>query len=1436
MGQSSDSAWNLARGFKFATLPVVLCVLALALSAGRASAEPSDPSWGKEPEETVSPVRADMCLNGQWLFQPARATAVAQPQGGDWGLIRVPGAWHLANKRIPMPNLGAVGTGDAWQGLGTDPGDKAWEAVDRAWYERPIIIPAGWAGRGIVLQLARVSTDAEVWLDGVSCGRVAWPGGEIDLTPAAKPGTTQHLRLLVVAGLADSVEQVFMGPGAVQASVRAARLNSRGIIGDVVLHSRPIASFINDVFCRPSVRGKRLDVDVSLSGAKTGDIAFAAEACRLDGTVEKTFTATVPAAATVTLSFPWADPRLWDVDHGELYRLRLTALGAGIDDTYMQEFGFREFWIDGKKLVLNGTEFRMRPCDVDGLPGVSEAIDGWISGILGVGFNVAEFWPWDRNERGTLCWDDLWYEHADKAGLPIMGALASMSGLAKQWDDPAARGSWETAVTAELRHIRNHPSVLVWVHSPNRFGIHNDEDPRALGRPEVLSVSTEVGMDKIIAAGKAACAFVHTQDPTRPVTTHAGGAAGDIAMTNMYLNFTELQEQEEWLSAWVKDGQVPTLPGEFGFYPCCDFKRGRNYAGWNPTGSGATHSEPLITEWTASLRGSAAYRTESWQQRRVAPQYFQQGQDYKYSGGFWVHDPEPEKIEYEATLRTTRAWRTIGSTCAFVPFDYPGWWNHEFDKNGVKPADEPVTLAPFAPGNRGVWVPDLPRWQVTFLTPQAGREAPAAQALRRGFSPLLAWIVGPAEGDDPAAFASKDHAFAPGQAVAKRIAIVNGTREAAHAACHWQAMLDGKEFTAGDVNVDVAPGNNDFAPIAFTCPAVDAPTAGEIRLTCSVAGQPYPDTFAFRVIPHRVLDNVAVKVVDPSGVTTAWLRAAGATVTNWDGKPTTDLLVVGRNALAGKSSEDIKAFVTAGGRCLMMAESPDWFRANPALRVSREVVRRVFAVDPAHPVLDGLTEADLRDWAGSSTLVEAYPQPDAPGPMGTPPYGWHWGNRMAVTSAAIEKPHRSGWRPLLECDFDLAFSPLMELNLGAGRMWLCTLDLEDHVPGDAAATRLAQNLLAYAAAAKPEPRATHAVYLGDDAGWKQVQELGVTCTRVQALPADADLVICDTAHATDTAPCPGKVVVLSGDDATGPLGLTRELDNGAIGTCDVPAWPEARGLSASDLRWRGIVPTWRFSAGDGWEIGAHGYLARHGNVVAVQLDPNRFDADVKTYFRYTRWRQTRALAQVLANAGAAFATDGDLLRNDAGDSSIALAGPWEVKPIKLLPGDTADKPTDAGPSPEALAAIAEPAGSPGWEPAVGGKTWPGFIKSIGEVVFRRTVTIPPSWTGRELEVRLGTVPDFDVTYVDGQEVGHTGANAKQWWAVMRRYRIPAAQVHAGPMTIAVRVFDLGGDGGLKGPAKSMRLQPADGMAPGSYYPDYRDDFPLGDEPHRYCRW
>ena len=175
--------------------------------------------------------------------------------------------------------------------------------------------------------------------------------------------------------------------------------------------------------------------------------------------------------------------------------------------------------------------------------------------------------------------------------------------------------------------------------------------------------------------------------------------------------------------------------------------------------------------------------------------------------------------------------------------------------------------------------------------------------------------------------------------------------------------------------------------------------------------------------------------------------------------------------------------------------------------------------------------------------------------------------------------------------------------------------------------------------------------------------------------------------------------------ADGGLGVTlKPAAADFAGSLSVPEWPEAGGLSASDLRWRTHLDTapWLVSAGA--DLGADGLLGRRviGKGVAVfcQVDPDRFQADEKTYFRYTRWRSTRAVAQLLANLGASFAGDrwyfspstprleiwtaeacprprSPVASRSVPDTTIPIIAPifrWETTPIAITGGRAAGPP------------------------------------------------------------------------------------------------------------------------------------------------------------------
>ncbi|MCX7848550.1 MAG: hypothetical protein N2595_11055 [bacterium] len=400
----------------------------------------------------------------------------------------------------------------------------------------------------------------------------------------------------------------------------------------------------------------------------------------------------------------------------------------------------------------------------------------------------------------------------------------------------------------------------------------------------------------------------------------------------------------------------------------------------------------------------------------------------------------------------------------------------------------------------------------------------------------------------------------------------------------------------------------------------------------------------------QLLASPLVYVYDPQGATTTMLAALGYSLASWDGQVKTQQLVcIGRAAWNVSTAllPQLEHHVSNGGRALIFGQSDHVLTNVFRFRVGKYIARRMFPVQDAHPLVRGLDAEDLRDWRGESGLLEPYPY--IPPTAGTVKFGWRWGGHGGVCSVPIEKPHRAGWRPILECEFDLAYAALMELEFGSGVVVMCQCDLEDHYAVDPGARVLARRIIEYARtnAFRGKYGTTH--YTGGLAGAILVTNtLGIMCSIGSGLLSNATLnIVGEGASVTASEVAEylnggGKVVFLahSSNPAYG-LGVALALQS-SIGSISPPTnWPEASGLSASDLRFRTSANVYVITGG--WERAADGQLARTniGTGVAVwcQIDPNRFNADTFTYMRYSRWRQTRALTQVLANMGARFRMD-----------------------------------------------------------------------------------------------------------------------------------------------------------------------------------------------------
>jgi sialate O-acetylesterase len=127
------------------------------------------------------------------------------------------------------------------------------------------------------------------------------------------------------------------------------------------------------------------------------------------------------------------------------------------------------------------------------------------------------------------------------------------------------------------------------------------------------------------------------------------------------------------------------------------------------------------------------------------------------------------------------------------------------------------------------------------------------------------------------------------------------------------------------------------------------------------------------------------------------------------------------------------------------------------------------------------------------------------------------------------------------------------------------------------------------------------------------------------------------------------------------------------------------------------------------------------------------------------------------------------------------------------------------------------AAMPGWaDPALDMSGWktmrlPQAWEAValpdydGVVWFRRTFELPDAWIGHDLMLYLGPIDDRDTTFVNGVRVG-----AMNQWDAPRNYLVSAKLLKPGTNTIAIRVLDTGGAGGLNGTPEQLKIEPSDG--------------------------
>ncbi len=96
----------------------------------------------------------------------------------------------------------------------------------------------------------------------------------------------------------------------------------------------------------------------------------------------------------------------------------------------------------------------------------------------------------------------------------------------------------------------------------------------------------------------------------------------------------------------------------------------------------------------------------------------------------------------------------------------------------------------------------------------------------------------------------------------------------------------------------------------------------------------------------------------------------------------------------------------------------------------------------------------------------------------------------------------------------------------------------------------------------------------------------------------------------------------------------------------------------------------------------------------------------------------------------------------------------------------------------------------------------------GVIWFRKKIEIPEKWINKNLVLELGPIDDMDITFVNGNKVG--AYEATGYYQIDRVYEIPSDFVTGKSLSIAVRVLDNQGGGGLWGTKEKLSIGLKDG--------------------------
>src|SRR5262249_44932594 len=175
----------------------------------------------------------------------------------------------------------------------------------------------------------------------------------------------------------------------------------------------------------------------------------------------------------------------WDLHTpGNVYQLEFSLLDAGgrvLDTAWPVRFGFREFWIDGKDFVLNGSRIYLSavPLDnaeVSAASATYEAARESLERLKSFGINFVYTHNYGCEPGSHLSFEEI-LRAADDVGMLVSMSQPHFSHYEWQMPDADRDNGYARHAEFYVGLSQNHPSIVAYAMSHNATGYEEDMNP-----------------------------------------------------------------------------------------------------------------------------------------------------------------------------------------------------------------------------------------------------------------------------------------------------------------------------------------------------------------------------------------------------------------------------------------------------------------------------------------------------------------------------------------------------------------------------------------------------------------------------------------------------------------------------------------------------------------------------------------------------------------------------------------------------------------------------------------------------------------------------------------------------------------------------------------------------------------------------------------------